>query len=54
MVAASRGYIDDIIRPYNTRWRICRALSLLSTKKQQNHGKSMEICPYKLWQKIKH
>jgi propionyl-CoA carboxylase beta chain len=33
MVAASRGYIDDIIRPYNTRWRICRALSLLSTKK---------------------
>lgn len=33
MVAASRGYLDDIIRPYNTRWRICRALSLLATKK---------------------
>jgi len=33
MVAAARGYIDDIIRPYNTRWRICRAFSLLATKK---------------------
>lgn len=31
-IAASRGYIDDVIRPQNTRWRICRALSMLVTK----------------------
>ncbi len=31
-IAASRGFIDDIIRPHNTRWRICRALSLLENK----------------------
>ena len=30
--AASRGFIDDIIRPQNTRWRICRALSILEKK----------------------
>lgn len=30
--AASRGYIDDIIQPYNTRWRICRALTVLDKK----------------------
>lgn len=33
MVAASRGYLDDIIRPYNTRWRLCRALAMLDSKK---------------------
>ncbi|AAU04073.1 acyl-CoA carboxylase subunit beta [Rickettsia typhi] len=32
-VAASRGYLDDIIRPQNTRWRICKALNFLRTKK---------------------
>ncbi len=32
-VAASRGFLDDVIRPQNTRWRICRALSLLKGKK---------------------
>jgi propionyl-CoA carboxylase beta chain len=32
-VAASRGFIDDIIRPQNTRWRICKALTLLQHKK---------------------
>ena len=31
--AASRGYIDDIIRPYNTRWKICRAFATLENKK---------------------
>ncbi len=31
-VAAARGFIDDIIRPYNSRWRICRALTLLERK----------------------
>jgi propionyl-CoA carboxylase beta chain len=32
-VAASRGYIDDIIRPQNTRWRLCKALTMLQNKK---------------------
>jgi propionyl-CoA carboxylase beta chain len=39
MVAAARGYLDDIIRPYNTRWRICRSLSLLSSKKSNKPWK---------------
>jgi len=31
-VAASRGYLDDIIKPQNTRWRICKALNFLQNK----------------------
>src|SRR5579871_944208 len=31
-VAASRGYIDDVIRPHSTRWRIARALRMLRNK----------------------
>ncbi|MEM7047986.1 MAG: acyl-CoA carboxylase subunit beta [Pseudomonadota bacterium] len=41
-VAASRGYIDDIIRPADTRRRITRALAMLADKKvrtpQRKHG----------------
>lgn len=33
MVAAQRGFIDDIIDPENTRSIICRDLDMLSTKK---------------------
>lgn len=33
LVAASRGYLDDIIRPQNTRWRICKSLRYLQSKK---------------------
>jgi propionyl-CoA carboxylase beta chain len=33
-IAASRGYLDDIIKPQNTRWRLCKALTFLSNKKQ--------------------
>jgi len=32
-VAASRGYIDEVIRPQNTRSRICRSLNILKNKK---------------------
>jgi propionyl-CoA carboxylase beta chain len=35
-VAASRGYIDDVILPYNTRKRICRSLVMLKDKKVEN------------------
>jgi propionyl-CoA carboxylase beta chain len=31
-VAASRGYIDDVIRPHSTRWRVARALRMLRNK----------------------
>ncbi|MBL3284271.1 Acyl-CoA carboxylase subunit beta [Rickettsiales endosymbiont of Paramecium tredecaurelia] len=30
---ASRGYLDNIIKPQNTRWMLCRALRTLQTKK---------------------
>jgi propionyl-CoA carboxylase beta chain len=31
-VSASRGYIDDVIDPRDTRWRLIRTLEMLSTK----------------------
>ncbi|MBN2669930.1 MAG: acyl-CoA carboxylase subunit beta [Bacteroidales bacterium] len=37
--AASYGYIDDIIEPRNTRFRIIRALQTLATKKDTNPPK---------------
>jgi propionyl-CoA carboxylase beta chain len=43
--AASRGYLDDIIRPQNTRWRICRALDLLRAKKLENPWKKHDNLP---------
>ena len=38
-VAASRGYLDDIITPHNTREKIALALELLKTKKLTNPKK---------------
>lgn len=43
--AASRGYIDDVIRPQNTRWRICHALTLLYKKKAQKPWKKHDNLP---------
>jgi len=37
--AAKYGYIDDVIEPRNTRFRVIRALQMLSTKKQTNPAK---------------
>jgi propionyl-CoA carboxylase beta chain len=31
-VAASKGYIDEVIMPHRTRWRVARALRMLRTK----------------------
>ena len=31
----SRGYIDDVIMPHNTRSRLCRSLRMLRNKKQE-------------------
>ena len=40
--AAQYGYIDDVIEPRNTRFRICRGLAQLATKRQslpaRKHG----------------
>jgi len=44
-VAASRGFLDDIIRPQNTRWRICRSLSILRSKNIQNPWKKHDNLP---------
>lgn len=38
-VAASRGYLDDIITPHNTRYRLSSALELLKTKELSNPKK---------------
>ena len=38
-VAASRGYIDEVIPPRQTRRKIASALSSLSTKRDRNPPK---------------
>jgi len=38
-VAASRGYLDDIITPHNTRYRLSSALEFLKTKELSNPKK---------------
>ncbi len=35
-VAGSRGFIDDVIQPHETRKRICRSLAMLQGKKLEN------------------
>lgn len=44
-VAASRGFIDDVIMPHNTRRRICRALNLLRGKELENPWKKHDNMP---------
>jgi hypothetical protein len=34
-IAAERGYIDEVIMPWNTRYRISRALNMLRNKKEE-------------------
>ncbi|MEY3196957.1 MAG: Propionyl-CoA carboxylase beta chain precursor [Pseudomonadota bacterium] len=44
-VAASRGYLDDIINPQNTRWHICKALRFLRNKKVELPWKKHDNLP---------
>lgn len=44
-VAARYGYIDDVIEPRNTRFRVIRALQQLQTKKLQNPAKKHDNLP---------
>ena len=44
-IAASRGYIDDIIKPQNTRWRIAKALNMLKNKQETKPWKKHDNLP---------
>lgn len=37
--AAEYGYVDDVIEPRNTRFRICRALAQLENKRETRPAK---------------
>jgi len=44
-VAASRGFIDDVILPHDTRRRLCRALAMLQGKQLANPPKKHDNIP---------
>ncbi len=44
-VAASRGFIDEVIRPQNTRKRICKMLQILKNKKVEKPWKKHDNLP---------
>jgi propionyl-CoA carboxylase beta chain len=44
-VAASRGFIDDVIKPRGTRRRICRSLAMLRDKQLKNPWKKHANIP---------
>ncbi len=44
-VAASRGFLDDIIKPQNTRWKVCSALKILKNKECQRPWKKHDNLP---------
>jgi acetyl-CoA carboxylase carboxyltransferase component len=44
-VAAARGYLDDVIEPATTRWRIIEALQMLHSKRDANPPKKHNNMP---------
>src|SRR3546814_7399959 len=44
-VAGNRGFIDDVIMPHNTRYRIARPLAMLRDKKLENPWKKQDNIP---------
>jgi propionyl-CoA carboxylase beta chain len=44
-IAASRGYIDDVIEPWETRPRLINALEMLSNKRDSNPPKKHGCIP---------
>ena len=44
-IASARGYIDDVIRPRNSRFRICRSLEVLRNKRLENPWKKHDNIP---------
>lgn len=45
LVAASRGYIDDVIMPHTTRMRLCRSLRMLRNKSLEKIWKKHDNIP---------
>ncbi len=45
LAAASRGYIDDIIKPYATRAKICKSFAILESKKIRCEWKKHDNLP---------
>ena len=43
--AAQKGYIEDVIEPRNTRFRVCRALEYLDGKRQEMPAKKHDNLP---------
>jgi len=44
-IAASRGYIDDVINPDNTRKHICKSLDMLANKTLENPWRKHDNLP---------
>ncbi len=44
-VAASRGYLDDVVMPHGTRRRICQALAMLKNKSLENPWRKHDNIP---------
>ncbi len=44
-VAASRGYVDDVIEPHETRPRLINALEMLANKRDTNPPKKHGCIP---------
>ena len=44
-VAAERGFVDEVIQPFNTRKRVCRAFASLRGKKLENPWKKHDNLP---------
>jgi propionyl-CoA carboxylase beta chain len=44
-VAASRGYIDEVIQPHSTHKRIIRSLAMLKDKQLSNPAKKHDNIP---------
>ncbi|MGO9808951.1 MAG: acyl-CoA carboxylase subunit beta, partial [Rhodomicrobium sp.] len=44
-IAAERGYIDEVVPPYNTRYRVTRALNMLRNKQQEMPWKKHDNIP---------
>jgi propionyl-CoA carboxylase beta chain len=44
-IAAERGYIDEVIMPNNTRYRVTRVLNMLRNKQQEMPWKKHDNIP---------
>jgi propionyl-CoA carboxylase beta chain len=44
-IAASRGYVDDVIAPHATRKRVCRSLATMRNKQLDNPWRKHDNIP---------